>query len=402
MTHTRNNFWRTILALAVCVLCGGSFATVTYAATIEVEFAATPLFLDANVVPGDSTARTVTIRNVGTTDVDLFMSVQNTFNTGLADVMELAVTSGSDTYFTGSFSEFFTAAPHVLSPLPVGDERTYTFTASLDTTTGNAYQLTQFGFDLVIGVPGGPTFTDTPTGGGGGGGGQSRFSLFNESVDDTAAGLGRVTITWNTSDDATSYLVCGDLATADSFVLDPGAPRFGYQFVVPENTTRVISHSVDLTGLSPSTYECRPASRRSLSDAFSVGIPLRFTIPAGEVLGAATAAPVIAAQTMTPRTWPGTGSVLGASSKGTFGGPTYDEWRAELEAERAARASSTATTTEAISTSTSPVAMLEAATDTVADALGVAEPTMVRRYGLIGLAGLLLLGLLWYLRRPQY
>ena len=375
-------------------------AAVAHAATIEVDFAATPLFLDANVVPGDSAARTVTVRNTGATNESLFMSVQNTFNTGLADVMELTVTSGSDTYFTGTFSDFFTAAPHSLGSLLAGDVRSYTFTARLDEATGNAYQLTQFGFDLVIGVPGGPTFTDTPTGGGGGGG-QSLFSLFNESIDDSSAGLGEVTITWNTSADATSYLVCGDLATADSFTLDPDSPRFGYQFVVPENTTRVASHSVVLTGLAPSTYECRPASRRSLSDAFSVGIPLRFTIPVGEVLGVATAAPVIAAQTMTPRTWPGTGSVLGASSKGTFGGPTYDEWRAELEAERAARATST-TTTESTSTSSMPAAMLEAATDTVAEVLGAAEPTMIRRYGLIGLAVLLLLGLVWYVRRPRY
>ena len=383
------------------LLSGFGWVTPAAAATPEVQFAATPLFLDADVKPGDSTARTVVVTNPTSASHAVFASVENTFDTGLAEVMRLTVASNGSTHFSGTFLEFFAATPLELGVVGPGASVTYTFTAALPTTTGNAYQLTSLGFDLVVGFVGGGSVTDTPTGRGGGGGGGGSFLLQNERVVVTDNDTGSAQLTWTTTRPATSYLVCGDTAT-DVFVLDAAAPRFGYQFVVPESTALTLSHTVDVTGLAPSTYECRPASRERLNDDFTVGIPLRFTItpPPGVVLGEAATAEPIVGQVVTPRplVLP-TGSVLGVGTKGAFGGPTYDEWRAELEAERAARAAAEADSgdeSSAVAAGDEEVTGYSGG-DTNERTMPLSETG--RQLSWLALAVLLFAGLLWYLRR---
>lgn len=301
-------------------------------ATLEVDYEERPLFLDADVKPGDSTTRTVTVTNNGELPEAVYMNFINEFDTGLAEVMELAVTYDGTSYFDDVFTEAFATSPVGLGTLSPGDTQTYTFTASLDTSVGNDYQESRLGFDLVIGFAGGEQVTDSPdrqplARGGGTASRGSGLVLRNEaaSVEGDSA-----TITWDTNRDATSYVVCG-LLDSGTFTLTELPPYFGYQFTFAEEETLRSSHSLTQVGLDAGEYECRPASRRSTDDPFTIGRAVTFTIgepPEGQVGGEATGP-----QTPAPLPQqPPSGSVLGLS-KSEMGGMTYDEWRAERDSE---------------------------------------------------------------------
>lgn len=355
---------------SVVTLLFFALGTHSAAAALLVDFAATPLFVNANVQPGDSVARTVTITNTAAETEAILVSAENTFDAGLAPAMELVISDGTTEYFAGSFRDFFARTPVALGSIAAGATRVYTFGASLPSVVGNPYQNTQLGFDLVIGWSDG-SVTDTPTRSSGGGGGGSDLSLFNETVVSVDAAAGTAVITWNTNRSATSYLVCGDTATG-SFTLTTSAPLFGYQFVVPENTARTVSHRVVVDDLDPGRYECRPASREVVDDAFTVGDALSITLPERLVAGEATTTSpadwAAIAQTVADAFAPRTGSVLGVGigGKGTVGGPTYEEWRAEMEAERERRlltASSSAADTRSTTSNLTSTADTATASD---------------------------------------
>lgn len=315
----------------------GCWLPVQAQASVVVQFETSPLFLDADVKPGDSTTRTITVTNNTNNIEPISFRLDNTFSTGLADVMRAQITSsGGVVYVDTVFASLFTTPMLALGNLAPGETRVYQFTASLPSQVGNPYQLTNLGFDVVIGWSSGST-TDTPTGGGGGGGG-SQFRLFNEQVANVDVPTRSATLTWNTNRPGTTYLVCGNLA-GGPFTLTSLAPLFGYQFVIPEDTTLTVNHSVTQTNLLPGDYECRPASRPSTADNFTVGLPLRFSFPVGLVEGVATSTPfdqtTLAELLRQMNARPHAvryGSVLGAG-KGAFGAPTYDEWRAEIDKE---------------------------------------------------------------------
>ena len=309
-------------------------------AALEVQFEATPLFLNADIKPGDVVSRTVTVTNTGSESEQIIFDFQNEFSDGLADVMELAVTTDESTLVDNFFTELFALGEIDLGTLTADTSETYTFTAFLDPAIGNEYQLTELGFDLVIGFAGGETVTDGGGSGGSGGGGggsadDSDFSLFNEAV--TTPTNTSALLTWNTNEPATSYAVCGNLESGP-FVLDADDALFGYEFDIDEDTSKGLSHELLFTGLSIGQYECRVASREETGDEFTVSGALPFAfLPGGQVEGITTTAtpqPVINSNIFTP-----TGQVAGVSNttggKGTFGGLTYEEFRAEIDERRA-------------------------------------------------------------------
>jgi hypothetical protein len=324
------------IATVVALFAG---AAVALAQAPTVVFEETPLFLNANIQPGDSVARTITVTNTGTSAEEVYLSSANVFSTGLGEVMKLVVTAPGSTYFTGVFDDFFDDTPLTLGSVAGGETKVYTLSAALPSGVGNAYQTKQLGFDLIIGFVGGGSVTDNPGGArGGGGGGTSILRIFNEEV--TSVVGDTATLSWNTNLNASTYLVCGVVGDIP-FTLSAVPPLFGYQFTVPEADTDTKVHTVILSGLDIGEYECRPAGRVGPSEPFTVGKALQFAIgPDGLVAGVATSQPTIGGFISSP-----TGSVLGASGKGTFGGPTYEEWKAELEAERAAKAAADGTAT---------------------------------------------------------
>lgn len=397
------------VAILFATLAWSGWSVAVASAAVEVTFSSTPLFFDADVAPGDDAVRTLSVTNDTQNTEPISVTSQNVFDTGLASVMNLTIEAAGTEYYSGSFADFFTASRTSLGQLSPGASETWTFTASLPAGTGNAYQTTEFGFDLVLGWSDG-TITDTPNGSGGdavtsssggAGGGGMQFRLFNEEVASVSAPERRATLTWNTNLRGTTYLVCGE-AESGPFTLDPDADRFGYQFVVPEDPAPTVSHTAVLNDLLPGSYECRPASRPSTRVDFTVGLPLTFTIPAGDVAGVTVSepvpspAPLINANELqhTP-----SGSVLGAQ-KGTFGGPTYDEWKAQNEATRTASSTSdsadsdTEETTASPTEPTSPLSVATTATDAATD-----TPSADYRWAFGGLIVLFLGALGWYARR---
>ncbi len=260
------------------------------------------------------------------------------------------MTDASTVYADNFFMSLFALGEIDLGQLSSGGQTTYTFTASLDPSIGNAYQLTEFGFDLVIGFASGETVTDGGGGNGGSSSGGSRFELFNEAV--TTPTNSSAELTWNTNRPATSYAVCGNLDDGP-FVLDPDDEFFGYQFASAESLTKVLQHEVVFTRLLIGEYECRVASREDMGDDFTVSGTLDFIFsPPGIVEGITTSVPTpapvqptVAGNIFTP-----IGQVAGDSTggKGTFGGPTYAEWRAELDERRAKEIAAQAAADEAL------------------------------------------------------
>jgi hypothetical protein len=310
-------------------------------AALEVQFEETPLFLNADIKPGDVVSRTVTVTNTGPESQTVIFDFQNEFSDDLADVMELSVTTDNGVLVDNFFTNLFALGEIALGALSAGESQQYTFTAFLDPAIGNEYQLSQFGFDLVIGFQDGQAVTDSGGGSGGGGGGgslnrDSVFTVLNEGV--TTPTNSSAVLTWATNLPGTSYAVCGDLANGP-FVLDAEDDLFGYEFASVEDEVTKVQHEVTFSGLSIGEYECRVASREQTTDEFTVSGPVQFALlPPGQVEGVSTSItpntqPLVQSNVFTPN-----GMTAGASDtggKGTLGGPTYAQWRADLDQRRA-------------------------------------------------------------------
>lgn len=137
---------------------------------LQVVFESEPLFNALNIVPGFSESKTVIVKNIGADTEDSYVSVANATSTGLADFINLEVSSTSTIptqQFSGSFNSFFNQTPVDLGDLMPGEERTYTFTASFVSTSSNAYGGTAMGFNLVVGFESGPAVITNGSGGGG-------------------------------------------------------------------------------------------------------------------------------------------------------------------------------------------------------------------------------------------
>ena len=130
-------------------------------AALEVQFEETPLFLNADIKPGDVVSRTVTVTNTGPESQTVIFDFQNEFSDDLADVMELSVTTDNGVLVDNFFTNLFALGEIALGALSAGESQQYTFTAFLDPAIGNEYQLSQFGFDLVIGFQDGQAVTDS-------------------------------------------------------------------------------------------------------------------------------------------------------------------------------------------------------------------------------------------------
>jgi hypothetical protein len=313
----------------------------TSLAGLVVDFESAPLFAEANVLPGDAVARTITVTNTGSESEMVEFTFENVIPGLLAEEMELAVRDEGALYVLNTFEALFAGGPYSLGTVSAGSAREYTFTAGFPTSAGNPLQNESFGFDIRIGFVGEASVTDRSVSRSGG---RRNLELFNESVV-VEEDFGGAFVTWDSNRPATTYLVCGNVENGP-FSLTEDAPLFGYEFALTEITDTVTVHGQAVTGLEPGAYECRPAGREALDDAFTVGDPVQFTLtgPAGEVAGVSISLTdddiyeyLQSIIDNRPR-----GTVLGVSGKGV-GNMTYEEYRAEMDAFMAERV----TTTEA-------------------------------------------------------
>ena len=287
------------------------FANVAFAAPLEVIFDPDPLFNKPNFLPGDETSGEVTVTNdSGVTKNILTEAINVSDNDNFGSLLHLNISGG--TPYDDSLADFFSTAGEVpLGLIADGEEKTFTYTISFIDSSDNSYQGKTLGFDICVGFQGETTTHcgDTVAGGDGGGGsisgsgssGSIILTIFDEqalnisSVDES----GIATITWNTNKLATSQVIYGP--TPPSYILDIVEPYwgyFGYPLGTVEDTTKVINHSVSLTGLIPGqTYVYRVVSRASPP---TISSEHRFTVPS----------------ITSPLAQAGAGAVLGTSAGG--------------------------------------------------------------------------------------
>lgn len=295
-------------------MIGGFDRSAFAIAPLDVQFVPDPLFVKPNFLPLDETSGTVTVtNNSGATQIIGTEAINVLDNDNFGSLLHLKIMEDSATLYDNSLAHFFTTAgEYSLGEIANGTSRTFTYTISFIDSSDNSYQGKTLGFDVCVGYLGGETHCgDTVigdeeggggTGGGGGGniygsGGGSSGStisliIFNEQALNifNVGSSGIATITWNTNLLATSQVVYG--LAPGPYTLDLIPPDFGYPLYTAEDPTKVINHSMFLTGLTPgATYLYRVISRASpptVSAEHQFTVPLLAQGDTGLVLGAST------------------------------------------------------------------------------------------------------------------
>lgn len=271
---------------------------------LDVVFTPDPLFSETSVLPGDTVSGTVLVtNNSGENQTVITEAINVSDSSLLSDEMHLTITDDdANTLYdsgNGTFHDFLTGGAHTLTdPLGDGDSVLYTFEVEFLAATGNEFQETELEFDLCVGfldelsgmncgdtaVSGegdtdgntdveGDGGTTTPgtgnsggSGGGGGGGGPLdlvELEISNERVVSIDVSLGEAVIAWDTNLFATSQVVYG-LTSGGPYSLSTLTTNFGYPEATPEDSDKVLAHTVTLTGLIPGEdYSYRVVSRAS-------------------------------------------------------------------------------------------------------------------------------------------
>lgn len=120
---------------------------------ITAVFESTPLFDDAQIVPGDTKARWVKVNNISLETQAIAAAVDYYEDPDdLGRQMRMQISSGAEIYYDNLLSDFFRAGEVYLSDINSGIEKQYYFTISFDSGTGNAYQGKSLEFDVSIGA----------------------------------------------------------------------------------------------------------------------------------------------------------------------------------------------------------------------------------------------------------
>ena len=336
----------------------GGFTQSAFAvqAPLTVNFSSTPLFSEANFAPGNEVTRTVDVSNNSGSSQNIIVEATNASDgSGLGEKLNLVITEGDVTRYTGKLGAFLRAGEVSLSPLANTANTTYSFGVTFDSNADDSLQNKNLGFDLCVGFQGGQTqcgITVISGENGGGGAGMSGSMVLIISNEQTAnitdvGQNGTATVTWNTNKLSTSQVIYG-LASGAPYNLDISIlPNLGYPLGSVEDDYKVTNHSVALTGLIPgATYVYRVVSHASPA---TVSYEHQFTVPVlalggvntvqndngGRVLGASTTTlqpgvgePVVE---ITPKDLNSNSSVgnnnqLGASAGNILGLPNLSFW----------------------------------------------------------------------------
>jgi len=281
------------IILAMSVLPVFSVSAIAIPSTnLTVGFEQSPLFSEANFLPGQAITRYVDVTNNTSESKIIGVEAKNYTSCStdcLADQLKLKITDGINTlYGEVSLTEFFAAGEKKLSELSAGGTTKYYFTITFLPESGNQYQNNQVGFDFDIGIFGQETIGgggDTGGGGGGGGGGSSGggggafggdtgLIITNENAAPVVSN--QTDITWETNHPATSRVIYSAETESHAFQLE-NPPNYGYAHSTAEDTTLKISHAMNISGLVPGvTYYYRVVSHGS----FAVSTEHSFTVPA--------------------------------------------------------------------------------------------------------------------------
>ncbi len=148
------------------------FSTVGYhksfASSNEIDIETLPkdiLFDVDDMKPGDWATRTYTIQNMGSRDMDYYLSAQ--FESGsekLYKVLMLEVKDGEESLYSGSLAGFTDLEKR---PLSVNDEEELTFTVDFPKELGNEFQGLISDFSILVSAEGNPSAGGSPDTGAG-------------------------------------------------------------------------------------------------------------------------------------------------------------------------------------------------------------------------------------------
>ena len=258
-----NKAIKTILIISLAVLGAGILAvSATSAQTpppdnLVVQFEKTPLFNEANFLPGEEVSRWVKVTNNSGSLQKIAIETINEYDPdNFASKMNLVIKESSTILYQDTLKDFFNAGETYLSNLANGATTQYDLSITFESTSDNLYQGKALGFDILVGFQGtggaticgnnikeideqcdgtdlgGQTCTGlgynggtlscnqscnfdtsncTGTGGGGGGGVlPPGLTILDESVRVTATTETSVTIIWTTSYFSTSQVIYGE------------------------------------------------------------------------------------------------------------------------------------------------------------------------------------------------
>ena len=168
-----NKFGKIVIIAIIAIEM--SLAGPSYAATedLVVDFESTPLFSEANFLPGNTVTRTVGVTNNAGSSKDIIVEAINvTDPDDFASALNLVITEGDGELYNDTLADFFDAGEVDLSSVAgSGGSATYDFSVSFVSGSGNSYQENDLGFDIVIGFAGDGGGDGEEEGEGGGGGG---------------------------------------------------------------------------------------------------------------------------------------------------------------------------------------------------------------------------------------
>ena len=300
----KNKITKILISATTAIIALGGFASVAFAqpvSPLSATFSSSPLFNVSNFMPGDSRDADITVGNNDTVLHSAYIEAVNVLNDdNLASQMKLEMFDGPISIYDNNFETFLNAGPVPLSQIGAnGGSKTFNLKITFLEGANNNYQGKSLGFDVCVGFSGGNFYctnevatsseegiiSDDGTSGGGGGssgGGSRHLIIFNEQASNILAsgvilGSGHATITWDTNIPATSQVVYGPISGAPYPFDINNPPYFGYPSGTNEDLTKVINHSMFLTGLNPGgVYKYRVVSRASPA---TISYEHEFTVP---------------------------------------------------------------------------------------------------------------------------
>ncbi|MDO8668420.1 MAG: fibronectin type III domain-containing protein [bacterium] len=260
----------TTICFALMLALGFTLAPFNQAQAIgniaDINFENSPLFGNANIMPGDSVSKWVRVENKVNDNIVVTTAATNVNNEDdLGGQMNLTIKKGTTVLYDDTMTAFFGAGNINLGALAIGETGQFNYTVTFNSQAGNDFQGKTMGFDISVTAQasesvGGETYTVASSGGGGGGAyifDELIISNIEVSANDTS-----IILTWLTNKLATSRAIYDIVTHPDLSATLP--PNYGYTNSTVLDPTKVTGHTVTITGLTPgTTYYLRPLSSAS-------------------------------------------------------------------------------------------------------------------------------------------
>src|SRR3989339_2268576 len=145
------------LAILISIFAFGIFGFASPVLAVdngtEVLFESTPLFNEANFLPGQSVTRWVKFKNNTADTLKAATKISSyTDNDGLGNWLELVIKEGTVELYKDTLKNFSIAGEQMLSDVVGGDQKQYDFSITMKPETGDAMQGETLNFDIQVGV----------------------------------------------------------------------------------------------------------------------------------------------------------------------------------------------------------------------------------------------------------